>query len=467
MLETDAIEFADAQAVWSQLRAVERLTVTVIVDNETDGLSSPCACCDPSLDPSTSTPYQSEFTWAVHQVTGGRWPSLDFRHSLQAGHGLSLLVSASTADGAVSRLLFDGGPREDLWTRNAERLGLDMGEVEAAVLSHWHVDHSVGLLAVARAASEARSGTWSALREDEKTEPSSTILPGHLPQAEDSDKTCPEGELAPRPPSQLPQQLQQQQQQQEDGDSEAGLQPGPPPPVQEPFVFDLHPSRPLLRGLLLGASHKPVPFDERDPTLEQLSLPGCRVELHAGPHTLLRNCFFVSGSIPRVSSFETGQPGHGTLGPDGNWQLDPHIMEERYLAVRVRGRGVVVLSGCSHAGIVNVVRHVKGLSGEPVFGVMGGLHLAGGKMEGRIPETVAALRELNPARVFGGHCTGWRAKIALAAALSDRFQPMSVGSTYTFLAARPGEQQERAGDEEKATKAVPGGQQPEEPGVGS
>ncbi|GIL75249.1 hypothetical protein Vretimale_7908 [Volvox reticuliferus] len=383
MSERDPQEIDVARAAWSQLRAVERLTVTVVVDNETDGLSAPCACCDPSLDPNTSTPYQSELTWATHQVASGKWPDLDFRQSLLAGHGLSLLLSATTSDGSVHRLLFDGGPREDLWSINAERLGVDMAGVGAAVLSHWHVDHSVGLLAAARAASAARVANQ--------------------------------------------------------GRPEAELPPGPEP-VQEPFVLDLHPARPARRGLLLGPSQKPVPFNV-DPTLEQLSLPGCRVDLHASPHTLLGNRFFVSGSIPRIVSFETGQPGHATLGADGNWHLDPYIMEERYLAVRVRGRGVVVFSGCSHAGIINVVQNVKEVSGEHVFGVVGGLHLAGSKMEGRIPETVAALKEIDPDRVFGGHCTGWRAKAALVAAFPDRFQPLSVGGTYTFLAAPLGEAQ--------------------------
>ncbi|GLC35622.1 hypothetical protein PLESTB_000187100 [Pleodorina starrii] len=412
-------DLADAQAAWSQLCAVERLTVTVIVDNETDGLSSPCACCDPFLDSSTSTPYQSEFTWGVHQVASGRWPSLDFRRSLLAGHGLSLHISATTADGAVHQLLFDGGPREDLWQGNAERLGVDMAEVGGAVLSHWHVDHSVGLLAVARAASEARSRpTRGSVGATGSGGPADGC--GGTPAA-----TAAASSREPGP--------------RETQDESQPHPPPPPGPQPQPFVFDLHPTRPARRGLLLGPkADKAVPFNE-DPTPEQLSLPGCLVELHAGPHTLLKDCFFVSGAIPRRTSFETGQPGHATMEADGSWHLDPHIMEERYVAVRVRGRGVVVFSGCSHAGIVNVVTHVAEVSsGETIFGVMGGLHLAGGKMEGRIPQTVEALKQLNPQRVFGGHCTGWRAKAALIAAFPDRFQPMSVGGTYTFLAGPQG-----------------------------
>lgn len=75
----------------------------------------------------------------VQQVTSGRWPSLDFRRTLLAGHGLSLLLTTSTADGCVSQLLFDGGPSEELWMANAERLGVDLAGLEAAVLSHWLV----------------------------------------------------------------------------------------------------------------------------------------------------------------------------------------------------------------------------------------------------------------------------------------------------------------------------------------
>ncbi|KXZ49267.1 hypothetical protein GPECTOR_22g860 [Gonium pectorale] len=370
-------ELAAARAAWARLREVESVTVTVIVDNETDGLSTPCRCCDPALDPETRTPYVSEFTAGV-----------------QAGHGLSLLVEVTAAPSTAAQppeggggssggeerrveeeaasVVFDGGPSEELWAANVRRLGLGLERVGGAVLSHWHVDHSVGLAAVAAAASASRA--------------------------------------AP-----------------------CGDAPGSCAAALAPFVFDVHPDRPLRRGLLLSAGAKPVPFNE-DVSLEALAPPGCRVESHAEPHTLLSDLFFVSGAIPRVTAFEAGQPGHATQGRDGLWRLDPHIMEERYLAVRLRGQGAVVFSGCSHAGIVNVVTHAQQVSCGPVFAVVGGLHLASRPMEARIPETVAALRQLAPRRILAGHCTGWRAKAALAAAFPDTFQPCLVGGTYRFLA---------------------------------
>lgn len=97
------------------------------------------------------------------------------------------------------------------------------------------------------------------------------------------------------------------------------------------------------------------------------------------------------------------------------------------------GRGAVVFSSCSHAGIVNVVRDVKSISGGgSIFGVVGGLHLSGRDCEPRIQDTVKDLVDLDPHVVLAGHCTGWRAKAALAAALPGRFQTCVVGGRYEF-----------------------------------
>ena len=103
-----------------------------------------------------------------------------------------------------------------------------------------------------------------------------------------------------------------------------------------------------------------------------------------------------------------------------------------------------MFSSCSHAGIINVCRHVRSLSlasGTPLAlaGVMGGFHLAGRDVESRIDATVRDLvHEMGGAEgkgvVLGGHCTGWRAKAALASALKGRFQPVSVGGRYEWAA---------------------------------
>ena len=112
-------------------------------------------------------------------------------------------------------------------------------------------------------------------------------------------------------------------------------------------------------------------------------------------------------------------------------------MDERFLAAEVRGRGVTVLSACSHAGIVNACLGVKDrFPGAPIDVVLGGYHLAGGAMEPRIGPTVDDLDSLIAPRVVApGHCTGWRAKAALANRFAPgRYGPSVVGTTYALHA---------------------------------
>jgi 7,8-dihydropterin-6-yl-methyl-4-(beta-D-ribofuranosyl)aminobenzene 5'-phosphate synthase len=104
--------------------------------------------------------------------------------------------------------------------------------------------------------------------------------------------------------------------------------------------------------------------------------------------------------------------------------------------VHVRGQGLVVLTGCGHAGAVNIVRHAQRLTGVPkLHALVGGLHLGGPAFEPIIAPTVAALSALTPSLVVPGHCTGWRAQHALAAALPDAWVAASSGSSFRLAAA--------------------------------
>ncbi|NIS35618.1 MAG: MBL fold metallo-hydrolase, partial [Actinobacteria bacterium] len=90
--------------------------------------------------------------------------------------------------------------------------------------------------------------------------------------------------------------------------------------------------------------------------------------------------------------------------------------------LHLRGKGLVVLTGCGHAGIVNIVRHAMRLTGvERVHAVAGGFHLSGGLFEPIIGDTIAGLVEVGPDILVPGHCTGWRAQQALAAAMPDAY----------------------------------------------
>jgi len=101
--------------------------------------------------------------------------------------------------------------------------------------------------------------------------------------------------------------------------------------------------------------------------------------------------------------------------------------------VNVAGKGLVVFSACSHAGIVNVLRHARATFPDiPIHAVMGGLHLSGANEE-IIPQTVESLKEFGLKTIAAGHCTGWRAMTALANAFGDGvLTPTAVGKRFTF-----------------------------------
>jgi 7,8-dihydropterin-6-yl-methyl-4-(beta-D-ribofuranosyl)aminobenzene 5'-phosphate synthase len=125
-------------------------------------------------------------------------------------------------------------------------------------------------------------------------------------------------------------------------------------------------------------------------------------------------------------------PGHEKH-TDHGWQPDPLILDDQALIVDVRGHGLVVITGCGHAGVVNILRYARKLTGvDRVHAVIGGFHLSGQAFEPVIPEVVAALAELGPDVIVPGHCTGWRATHAIAAAFPEQFVQNSVGTRYEF-----------------------------------
>ncbi|HVC12394.1 MAG TPA: MBL fold metallo-hydrolase [Burkholderiales bacterium] len=173
------------------------------------------------------------------------------------------------------------------------------------------------------------------------------------------------------------------------------------------------------------AVHEPVP----DPAL--LTEAGARVVNTRAPQVVGGGAFYVSGEIPRRTSYEIGLPGHMRRGADGkSWEPDPLLMDERFVSVRVKGKGQFVFSACSHAGLINVLTHARELFPEaPLYGVMGGLHLSG-VTEKAIPETVADLKKFGLKMLAPGHCTGWRALSAMAREFGEELAPSAVGKRY-------------------------------------
>jgi 7,8-dihydropterin-6-yl-methyl-4-(beta-D-ribofuranosyl)aminobenzene 5'-phosphate synthase len=185
------------------------------------------------------------------------------------------------------------------------------------------------------------------------------------------------------------------------------------------------------RILMPGNSEWPLP------TLSRAALEGEGFEVieRRTPSLLLDGAVLITGEVDRTTEFEHGMPNHQAF-RDGAWSPDPLIVDDQALVVHVRGRGLVVLTGCGHAGAINIARHACRLTAvDRLDALLGGFHLSGPAFEPVIEPTVAALSEIAPSLLVPAHCTGWRAQHRLAAALPDAFVPNSVGTSYTLQAA--------------------------------
>lgn len=297
------------------------------------------------------------------------------RHCCGA-HGLSVLVTTKREVKTSSEytILFDVGPDIHSFPRNVDALMTPLETVERIVISHWHVDHTGGFLPAIKLCKEAQ--------ENKKTEAS-------------------------------------------------------------PLVADLHPDRHEGRGV--GKTDPktgivaPVMRLGDDPTFAELEEAGATIEKHAEEHWIGNESMYVSGAIPRLTSYETGIPNAFRWNVDSKqWKREEHIMDERCLIINVRERGLVIFSSCSHAGIVNVTKLAEDrFPGVPIYMLVGGFHLAGRDVEVRIKQTVNDLVAIQPKPkyILPGHCTGFKAKIALEQAFGD--EVISVGSGLTVIVGGP------------------------------
>ncbi len=325
-----------------ELTVLDHAEVLVLVDNVSDALSS------------VPEDVTSEFDMLTE--AGAECYSGD--GFCFACFGISLLVTGRCGD-REHTVLFDGGPTALAVEYNAPRLGIDMGMVEAVVLSHGHIDHAGGLPAAIRLISAANGG--------------------------------------------------------------------------RPVSVHVNPEMFLNRGERLSdGSVFPL---EDIPSVEALEGAGGDVRNDPDPRMLLGNMFYLSGEIPRTTAYEKGIPVQVKRNsPDADWEPDPWVMDERYLAVNVRDKGILVFTACSHAGLINVLRDARDrFTPVPLYGVMGGFHLAGKTFEAIIPETVRDLEDFDLKVIVPGHCTGWRAVHRMVDTFGDSVVvPSAVGRRHLF-----------------------------------
>lgn len=188
----------------------------------------------------------------------------------------------------------------------------------------------------------------------------------------------------------------------------------------------LHPEAYLERKLVV-----PSGFELKLPPPKIADLRSESVEVieEVGPSMMVDGMLLVSGEIARRTDFEKGFPIHFAK-RNAHWEPDPLIMDDQCTIANVKDKGLVIVTGCGHAGIINIVRNAQRLTGiEKVHAVVGGFHLSGGLFESIIPRTVSELKKIQPRYVMPGHCTGWVATHAIARAMPRAFIPNSVGTT--------------------------------------
>ncbi|GLA70810.1 hypothetical protein AtubIFM55763_000984 [Aspergillus tubingensis] len=200
-------------------------------------------------------------------------------------------------------------------------------------------------------------------------------------------------------------------------------------PGSKRVVVDVHPDRPAFRGV---QADQPISL-EADPSFEELETAGATLLKSDKPHTVLDDFFLVSGEIPRKTSYEDGI--HGGLrfnDSTAQWEEDTLIMEERYVMCNLKDKGLVVFTGCGHAGIVNTCRDAARLgNGSPLYCVVGGYHLADAD-DAKLDATMDDLKKLDPKVLLAGHCTGWRFKCHIAKDMPNCLVPCFSGSRYTL-----------------------------------
>lgn len=323
-----------------ELEPVDRVRVTIVMDNITDPLI-------PDHGPVRRLSWPKALADSAAHVPAQLAVDGKVPDALIAEPGFSALVRVEK-NGRERTLLFDTGVSPTGMVENMRRLGLSLGDVEVIVLSHGHWDHVTGMEGVARTLGRAglpvliHPEFWSRRR---------IRFPGI-------------------DPAELPS---------------------------------------TSRSALEGAGFEIV--EERRPSF------------------LLDGSVLITGEVDRTTEFETGFGGHEAFREDG-WQPDPMILDDQALVLRLPERGLVVLSGCGHAGIVNTVRYAQRLTGQQeIAAIIGGFHLSGPMFEAIIGPTVRAFDELAPSLIVPAHCTGWKAVHQLAARFPDAFVQSTVGTT--------------------------------------
>jgi 7,8-dihydropterin-6-yl-methyl-4-(beta-D-ribofuranosyl)aminobenzene 5'-phosphate synthase len=151
--------------------------------------------------------------------------------------------------------------------------------------------------------------------------------------------------------------------------------------------------------------------------------------INDGPTLIVDDMVGVTGAVERKTHFEKGMP-NGFIEIDGRTECDT-VKDDQAVIINLRGSGLVVISGCSHSGIINTLLFAQKITGiKRIYGVLGGFHLTGQLPEHVIDETIDELKKLNPEVIVPMHCTGWSSIKRIEAEFPNAFVMNSVGTRY-------------------------------------
>jgi len=166
-----------------------------------------------------------------------------------------------------------------------------------------------------------------------------------------------------------------------------------------------------------------MPGDSR----EEIEKAGGSLLLTKDPVKLMSG-ITTTGEVKRQTDFE--EVGIALKTIEGGEVVDDPMLDDISVVANVNGKGLVIVTGCSHAGIVNIARHAVELTGcDKIEGILGGLHLIDAP-DDRIKRTSEELSKLNPRWVCAGHCTGFKAQVELYLAFRERFLPLQTGMQF-------------------------------------
>ena len=163
---------------------------------------------------------------------------------------------------------------------------------------------------------------------------------------------------------------------------------------------------------------------------EKIEESGGTLFLTSDPFQIMPG-LITTGEVRRQTDFEEVGIPLKTI-TDDNKIVEDKMKDDISVIANLKDEGMVILTGCSHAGIVNILKHSVEITGEnKIKAVIGGLHLVEAPME-RIKKTVEALSKFDISLISAGHCTGFEAQVELYHTFKQKFSPLHTGMKFVF-----------------------------------